>query len=277
MCGGILCMAAMDAGVSYLVRHDMPVVQVIALRSWVLTVAMVAWVLRRAGPGALRTRRLRDHLVRGAVGALAPLTFFIALGSVPLADATAVFFLSVFIMTVASTRLFGERVDGGGWAAVALGFTGVMVITRPGADSFRPEILLVLVASVCYCVIMLMGRWMSRTESNFSLVLSYNLVSLAVFTVLLPWYFGPITATLAAVLALVTALTLAGHFLLTAAFNVGPVSVVAPFEYSALVWAALFGYWLWDEIPDSVTVAGMIMIAGSGLFIAWRERPRKRI
>lgn len=272
MVAGIFCLSAMDATVRYLVLEGMSVVQLVAVRSWILLAAMTVWIWRRAGITALATRRPLHHALRAGVGLLAPLSFFVALKTIPLAEATAVFFCSVFLFTLGSIVFFGERVGIHRWGAVIGGFAGVLVVTRPGADSFQPQVLLVLLASTLYCAMFLMGRWMSSTESTFSLVFSYNLGSAVGYTLMLPWFWGAITSQQFAVLLLVSVLALAGHFLLTQAFAVGPVSVVAPYEYSALAWATLFGYLLWREVPAVTTVAGIAMIVASGLYIAWRER-----
>ncbi|MCZ7596629.1 MAG: DMT family transporter [Gammaproteobacteria bacterium] len=251
--------------------EGMSVVQLVAVRSWILLAAMTVWIWRRAGITALATRRPLHHALRAGVGLLAPLSFFVALKTIPLAEATAVFFCSVFLFTWArscSSANASASIDGGG----DRGFAGVLVVTRPGADSFQPRVLLVLLASTLYCAMFLMGRWMSSTESTFSTVFSYNLGSAVGYTLMLPWFWGAITSQQFAVLLLVSVLALAGHFLLTQAFAVGPVSVVAPYEYSALAWATLFGYLLWREVPAVTTVAGITMIVASGLYIAWRER-----
>ncbi len=272
MVGGIFCLSAMDATVRYLVLDGMGVIQLIAVRSWILLVVMTAWIWQRAGISALATRRPGHHLLRAGIGMAAPLAFFVGLKTIPLAEATAVFFCSVFLITIGSTLFFGEQVGPHRWGAVLVGFAGVLVVTRPGADSFQPQIFLVLLASGLYCALILLGRWLSVTESTFSLVFFYNLASAVGFTLLLPWFWASISGEQWLVLLVVSALALAGHFLLTQAFAVGPVSVVAPYEYTALAWATLFGYLLWREVPGATTFLGIAIIAASGLYIAWRER-----
>ncbi len=262
----------MDATVRWLVLDGMSVVHLVAVRSWILLLVMTAWIWNRGGASALITRRPLHHLLRAGVGMLAPLAFFVALKRIPLADATAVFFCSVFLITIGSTVFFGERVGPHRWGAVIVGFAGVLVVTRPGADSFEPQILLVLAASLLYCAMVLLGRWMSSTESTFSLVFNFNLGAAVGYTLILPWFWQDMTGLQFCVLLLASALALAGHFLLTQAFAVGPVSVVAPYEYSALAWATLFGLLVWGEVPAATTMAGIGLIAASGLYIAWRER-----
>lgn len=271
MVAGIFCLSAMDAGVRWLVQGGMPVIQLIALRGWILLGVMGVWIWRKAGISSLATRRPLHHLLRAVAGMGAPLAFFVALKTVPLAEATAVFFCSVFLLTIGSTIFFKERVGRHRWGAVIAGFTGVLLVTSPGGESFKPQILLVLLASVSYTVLILMGRWMSATETTFSLVFSFNLVMALGFSLVLPWFWAPIEPAQLSVLLLVSSLALAGYFLLTSAFTSAPVAVVAPFEYSALAWASAFGYLLWDEVPAATTVSGIVVIVASGLYIAWRE------
>jgi drug/metabolite transporter (DMT)-like permease len=271
MIAGIFCLSAMDAGVRWLMLEGMSAVHLIAVRGWILLLVMTIWIWRRAGVHSLVTRRPWHHLIRAGFGMLSPLAFFVALKTVPLAEATAVFFCSVFLLTIGSSLFFGERVGLHRWGAVVVGFIGVLVVTQPGAESFKPQILLVLAASVLYCILILMGRWMSRTESTFSLVYYYNLALTMGYALVLPWFWQSMTGTEFSVLLLVSALALAGYFLLTHAFSVAPVSVVAPFEYSALAWATGFGWLLWGDLPASTTVIGIGLIVCSGMYIAWRE------
>ncbi|GJL83181.1 MAG: hypothetical protein DHS20C01_28150 [marine bacterium B5-7] len=271
MTAGIFCLSAMDAAVRWLILDGITAVQVIAMRGWIIFTVMMLWVWRRNGLVTLVTRRPWHHLLRALLGMFAPLSFFIALKTIPLAEATAVFFCSVFLLTIGSVIFFKERVGPHRWAAVIVGFTGVLIVTQPTSATFQPEILLVLLASLAYTALILMGRWMSSTESTFSLVFSFSAVSMIAFTLALPWFYSSMTWPQIEVLALVSMLALTGHFLLTHAFMSTPISIVAPFEYSALAWASVFGFLLWDDVPALTTFIGIAIIVISGCYIVWRE------
>ena len=197
--------------------------------------------------------------------------FFTSLRTLPLADATVIFFGATFIMTALSALLLGERVGIHRWGAVAIGFAGVYVAARPGGGVPAPEALYAVAASLCYAVLMLGGRWLGRTEPVFRLVFYYNAGTALIASLFLPFEWRPMAGAHLGMIVVTAGLALAGHVWLTRAFITAPVGVIAPFEYSAIVWAALIGFLVWGDIPaDHVYLGGAIIIL-SGLYVVRRE------
>ena len=182
-----------------------------------------------------------------------------------------IFFGATFIMTALSALLLGERVGPHRWGAVVIGFAGVYVAARPGGGVPAPEALYAVAASLCYALLMLGGRWMGRTEPVFRLVFYYNVGTALIASLFLPFEWTPMPSAHLSVLVAMAGLALAGHVLLTRAFSMAPVGVIAPFEYSAIVWAALIGFLVWGDVPADHVYLGAAIIVLSGVYVVRRE------
>jgi drug/metabolite transporter (DMT)-like permease len=268
---GVGFMATMDAVAKWLVNAEYPVVQIMALRGWMLTAMLLAIVFRRHGLAGLKTERPRGQALRMLAGFTAPMLFFTALRDLPLADATALFFGSTFFMTALSVPVFGERVGLHRWSAVVVGFVGVLIVTRPGTGTFQVASLLVVGSSLAYACMVLLGRWLGRTEPIFRIVFYNNLGAAVLGSLALPFVWTAMPLADVLVLFTMAVLALGGHFCLTNAFVLAPVPVVAPFEYSALVWATLIGFVVWGDVPELPVVLGGAVIVASGLYVLHRE------
>jgi drug/metabolite transporter (DMT)-like permease len=271
---GIACFAAMDASGKWVVKNY-SVFQLLAVRSSLCLLLLAALLPFFGGRKALRTEQPWAHLGRALSSALAFLFFYAALRSLPLADAVAVEFGSPFLVTALAVPLLGERVDVGRWAAVLVGFVGMLLVVKPTAEGVRPEALLAVASSVCYAVMMVMTRWISQrtagAESTFTFVSSVFLVQTIVGLTGGISQWKPMTPLDLALSAGVGLFALGGHLGLTAAFQRAPASVVAPFEYTALLWATLFGLLIYGDFPDLVVWIGVAVIVGAGLYTVRRE------
>jgi len=271
----MLLFEVMDAAAKWLVSNEMPAIQVIAVRSWFI-VAMIPPILMARGELAeLATRKPWQHLLRGMVGVIAPLSFFSALATLPLADATVVFFSATFILTAASALLLKEHVGIHRWSAVAIGFVGVVIAMNPKGGGPLLSYLLVLCATAIYSLIFITGKQLSRQDSVIALVFSLHLGMGIVATAALPWVWVPIGATALGQLFLMAVIALGAHYVFAAAFARAEVSALAPFEYSALVWATLIGYFVWRDIPPAEVWAGAVIIIACGLYVIHRESLRR--
>ncbi len=267
----ILGVSISDALVKWMVMEGTHPLQLIAVRGW-MTLVFFLILIRYRGIGQLYSTRWKSHIGRGLIGAIAPILFFLSLKTLPLAEATALFFSSTFIMAILSAIFLKEYIGGHRWLAVVVGFIGVLLITRPGAEAFRIEALYVFGSSLAYSILVVSGRYLSRTESITSLVFYFNVALVIVCTLPMPWIWQtmPIEIWLGALgFALIA---LIGHLGIAQAFKIAPVGVIAPFEYLALVWATLLGFMIWGELPEPLSFAGMFIIIVSGLYILYRER-----
>ena len=271
---GIACFAAMDASGKWVVK-DYSVFQLLAVRSSLCLLILAALVPFFGGRKAMRTPRPWAHLARALASALAFLFFYSALRFLPLANAVAVEFGSPFLVTALAVPILGERVDRGRWAAVFAGFAGMLLVVKPTAAAVRPEALLALASSFCYALMMVMTRWIAQrgggSETTFTFVAFIFLVQTIVGYLGGVWQWKPMTVLDLALSAGVGVFALGGHYGLTSAFQRAPASVVAPFEYTALVWATLFGFLIYGDFPQPAVWMGVAVIVGAGLYTLRRE------
>ena len=276
MVAGVFLLSVMDTLTKVAVAElSTPVL--IAARSAVVMLLITPMVVRAGGWPVLRMQRPLGHLLRGALSVCSMLAFFEALRHLPLATTIAICFAAPLLMTVMSVPLLRERVGRARWAAVLLGLCGVFVIVGPevAAGSFGIGAVLALAAAFFYAAAMTCVRWLSSTESDLSMMVTQNAcMGLAGLVGLL---FVPPTMpspTMWGVIAASAAVLLASQRLTFRALRVAPVSAVAPFQYTELVWAVLFGWLFWREWPGPHVWWGASIVVAAGLFSIWHERRR---
>jgi drug/metabolite transporter (DMT)-like permease len=242
----------------------------LAVRSSVATAILLALLPFVGGVSTLRTTQPWRHALRSLLGIGAFTLFFAGLRAVPLADGVLVAFGSPFILTALSLPILHEPVSLRQWLAVALGFVGVVLIVRPQGGAIPIEAILVVLASVCYALTMILTRLMTRgersSESSFAFVF-YTLGGQALGgLVVAPLVWQPLPPVTIGLLVAMGVLGLVGNFGLTIAFRRAPVAVVAPFEYVALVWASLFGLVVFGDFPTLRVWLGAALIVAAGLY-----------
>jgi len=270
MIAGIAAFAVMDATIKWLTA-DYPVPQVIALRSWFGLPILVWLSLREGGLSALRTRRPLVHFGRYLLVLLLSLNFFWALSMMKLVDAIAIAFAAPIIITALSVPLLREAVGLRRWVAIGIGFCGVLIMLRPGMGVFQWAALAALGGALFYALLMITTRACKSTESTASLML-YPQIGISLTGIFMVFFFWvtptPLDLALFAFAGLFGSI---GVMCLTHAFRMAPAAVIAPFEYTALLWATLLGYLVWGELPDGITLLGASIVAASGLYILYRE------
>jgi drug/metabolite transporter (DMT)-like permease len=275
MAGGVFLLSVMDALSKHAVSQ-MSIPVLIASRS-VLVLAMLApWVARSGGWSALRTRRPGAHLLRGLLAVCSMFAFFESLRLLPLATVIAICFAAPLFMTLLSVPVLKERVGAHRWGALAAGFVGVTLIVGPEAmdGEFGLGAWLALAAALFYAASMTCVRWMSPTETDLSMMVWQNLTMGLAGVVGL--FFVPVdlAPSLWPLIAGMAVLLLLGQRCTFRAFRLAPVGVVAPFHYTELLWAAVFGWLFWREWPGPHVWWGAAFVVGAGLYTIWRERAR---
>jgi drug/metabolite transporter (DMT)-like permease len=253
-----------------LVNLDYSIVQVVWARfffHFVLAALLAAlfWRHRIAG------RQMLWQLFRSLLLFVTTVLFNAGLRSVPLATGTAIMFLSPILITALSVPILGEQVGIRRWLGVAAGFIGALIIIRP-ASGFDTGALFFLAAALVNAAYQLLTRRVSRLDDPRTTFFYTAIVGAVAGSLVVPYdWQNPAPAHWLLLVAMgVTGGV--GHLLLIYSFAKAPVSAVAPFAYSALVWATLAGYLFFGEVPDAWTVAGALTIAASGLYIFHRER-----
>ena len=213
------------------------------------------------------------HVTR-TVGALLALTLCVAslrgLALPHAADAAAIAMCAPLFMTLLSVPLLKERVGWRRLIAVMIGFSGMLLIVQPGTEVFQWISLLPIVAAFGYALYMVTNRVLSGTESMTALTIYPQIAILVVSAAGLPFVWTTPTWPILWAMLLAGAAAGIGHLFLTVAFRYAPASLLAPLDYTALVWATFYGWALFGVLPGPLVVAGMALIVGSGLFIIWR-------
>ena len=239
------------------------------------TVLMAGLFTPRMGRRVFQTLRPWLQLARGLSLVGISILFISGLKFIPLAEATAVIFLTPLLVTIASAML-GEAVSRSQWLAVGCGLLGVMIIVRPGGALFTPAILLPFGAAVCFTLYQLLTRRLSGTDhpvtSNFLSSLVGTLVTSAL--VLLEWRTPSLQDT--AMMAALGAMAMTGHLLLTHAFRFASAAMLAPFTYAQIIFAGVVGLLLFGHAPDFGAMLGMAVIIASGLGMAWVQGRQAR-
>ena len=278
---GILYMAAaaflfsvVDAQAKYL-SAELPVLQIAWARQFGMLVGVVLVMWPRAGFGVLRTRRLGLQLLRGALVLLSSTLFIVAISYVPLADAVAVSFVAPFLVTIVSAVVLKEAVGVRRWLAVAVGFAGAMVVIRPGLGALHPAAFLVVGAAAGFALYQTIARLISDTEDART-TLSYTaLVGAGLLSAVVPFQWAwPSTPLDAAVLAGLGLWAGLAEYMVLKAFVTAPGAVVAPLQYTMLVWGTLSGYLLFADLPDLWTLIGAAILIATGLYTYHREGRR---
>ena len=267
----MLLFQGMDAVAKILVQLDISAIQVIAIRSWLMLPAIVIVLMMVGKVSLLKTEKPMLHCFRGGFSFLAPFCYFTALKWIPIADATVIFFAATFMLTIGSAVFFKEQVGIHRWSAVVLGFIGVIVAINPqgGGDLFY--YLMVLLGTTVYAISFLLGKYLSTQDSVIGLVFWLNLGMGIIGTAFLPWIWVPVTTEALMYLILMTSIAMVAHYAIAASFKRAEVSLITPFEYTALIWAAILGYLIWDEIPEVRVWIGAVIIVASGLYVIHRE------
>ena len=275
MIAGIFVVSVLDAIIKWL-ADDYHTFQLILFRCGFALIVVFLIVARTGGVRSLMTRRPMGHLLRGITGVAAMVLFFYSLSLLPLAEVIALTFAAPLFVTALSVPLLGEPVGIRRWSAVFVGFIGVLVIVRPGTGVFAPEAILPVLASLSFAISMILVRRLTDTETSGAIVFYVTIAGLLFGAATAPGVWIEPAAEHWPWLVVIGILGGAGQFLMTQGFRFGEVAVVAPFEYSALLWAVLFGWLLWSELPDAWTLAGAAIVSGSGLYIVHRETMRGR-
>ena len=273
---GVL-LSALDTTAKYLVRdHSLFLVVWARYAGQMAVVTPFAW--HRAGPGFWRTRHLRMQLLRSSCLVAATCCFFFGLRFLPLAEASAITFLAPVVIVVLSQPVLGERPTRVRWAAVALGFAGVLVLMRPGSSVLHPAAVLLVAAAVCNALYQLLTRRVTG-DSVYTTLFYSAVVGAAGFTLAVPFALesSPLAWFDTGLLLAMGVLAGLAHWLLTRAYLTAPASLLTPFTYVQLLWATLFGYLVFRQLPDRWSVVGMLIIVGSGVMLAVVERRRARM
>ncbi len=292
--GAMLALSLQDMVIKW-ISGAYPLHEIVLGRAVVALALTFGFVHLEGGLAVLRTRRLPLHLARGVLIVVANMSFFAALASMQLAEAVAVFFVAPLFITALSVPLLGEHVGPRRWLAVVIGMGGVVLMLRPGGGVIELAALLPVVGALAYALMQMGTRRLGFTDKasamsfyvQLSFIAASGAIGLAVgdgrfagsghpsVEFLLRAWVWPSPGD-ASLIVLTGVLNAAGGYLLAQAYRVAEPSFVAPFEYTALPLAVLWGLLVFGDLPDGIATAGIVLIAGSGLYVFYRETVRGR-
>jgi drug/metabolite transporter (DMT)-like permease len=282
-----LISALLFAAMSALVRqlgNVAPVGQMVFFRSaFAVLPVVVIYALRGELMSAVRTGRPLGQLGRGLLSVGGMFTNFSALTRLPLADATAISFASPLITVALAAVILKERVRVYRWSAVLVGFAGVIVMLIPHFDAKHYAAtgaaataaagsLFAMTSAVCNAGTVIQTRRLTQSETTPSIVFYFSVVCAIAGALTLPFAWH--TPTGSELIALISLGVLGGiaHIFLTESYRFATASVIAPFDYTSMLWALVLGYWLFGELPSALVYVGASIVACAGLFVIWRER-----
>lgn len=266
-----ICFSTLDM-LSKLVNRQLPLNEIVWGRYAFHGLALLVLIGPRMKMRLIRTAHPGMQILRGLILLLSSALFTTSLYFLPLAEASALTFMSPLVLTALSVPLLGERVRKSQWLAVAAGFVGVIVIIRPGGQLFEVATILPIGCALTYALFQIITRKYAGRDSAYTTHFWTALVCSTILTFTLPvrWQTPEWWGWLALIaMGLVGGL---GHFLLIRAYENAPPASLAPFSYVQIVWATLYSWLLFDHIPDAGSLAGMAIIVGAGLFAVLMQR-----
>lgn len=273
--GAMLVFTTMDGLAKVLAVQGMPPERIILLRYVVVLMLLTPAIFWHWDSRPLSTTRPVLHILRGVLLIASATLFVYALRSLPLETATAISFAAPLYVTALSVPLLGERVGPRRWAAVIIGFCGVLVMLRPGTDQFQLAMLIPLVSSLCWAIGLIITRAMRGRESPMTILIWSTVSGFIVIFPLGIAEWEPPSRAQAGLLVAIGCCHAAGQYLTIRAFMLASASILAPFSYSTIIWATVIGLLVFDSLPDVATFAGAFVLVGAGLYVWYRERVRE--
>jgi len=263
--------AVVDTLSKYQAR-EYPVGMIVWARYAVPLVVLLLVFLPRRGRSMLRTAFPLIQLVRGVLLTAGTLFIVLAYRVMPIAEAQAISFIHPVLLTLLAVVFLGEKVSRLGWAAVLLGFIGVLIIVRPGGGLFTPAALLPLGLALCFSFYQMFTRVIATKESSINSLFCVLLVGSVVMSLALPFVWVDPTAKGVFFFALIGLSSGIGHFSTIKALEYAPASLLAPFAYVQLLWVSILGVLVFGDFPDGITILGMAIVVAGGLLVVTSRR-----
>lgn len=259
-----------DAVIKWL-SERYPVIEILFIRSVIMLPVILVVAAATGQLGRLRTRRYGAHLLRAVLNFLAFITYFGALRLMPLADTLAIVFSAPLFIVLFSALLLKEKVGPWRWSAVAIGFVGVLVMIRPGTSMLDWPVILALVSSVFYALWMLTTRTMAEDESSLGMLFYATVFFVLAGGAMVPFEWVTPSGEDLLVLTVLAVVAMIGLLMLIQSYRMAQASILAPLDYTSMVWAVLLGWFVWNELPGIWVIAGTVLVVFAGLIIVHRE------
>jgi drug/metabolite transporter (DMT)-like permease len=272
MCGAVALFACLDTTAKFL-NTQMDSLQVAWARytsAFVLTL-IVSNPLTH--PRLLRTRSPKLQITRSLLLVGSTALNFLGLRWLQLDEALSIIFTFPLLVAIISGPMLGEWIGWRRWTAIGFGFVGVLLITRPGLGGMHAAALFTLGATFCYAFYAVITRIVSRVDSNQTSLFYANFIGALAMLPVIPFVWQPpVNWVVVFLMVMIGVLGSTGHYFLIAGHKLAPASVLSPFVYTQLIWVIVLGYLVFDQVPNSWTIAGAAIVIASGLYLLYRER-----
>ena len=269
--GAIFLFCLMDMQAKYL-GQSLSVPQIVWARYATLSIIMMVMFFPKRRWRLFRTRHLGLQLTRSILLLYCTVVFFLAIQYMPLADAVSISFLSPLLVTALSVPLLGEVVRRHRWTAVVIGFIGAMIIVRPGLGVMHWAAWLLVSVSFGFALYQITTRMIAGKDDAVTSLFFTAAVGAGLATLVVPFFWQtPPDLRHWLMLGSLGVIGGLGHYALIKAFEYAPVAVLAPLSYTALPWNTLFGYWVFNDLPDRWTLGGASILIATGIYILYRE------
>jgi len=263
-----------DALVKWLVSTYHPM-QIMFCRSFFTWLPLLSMIPRRNSWQNSTSHKKPYHALRAIILALSLPFYIFAFKVLPLADAYAITFIAPLFMAIFSIPILGEKIEKHAWIAILMGFSGVLIMMRPGSAVFSLGGLSALIGGFLWALGLVLGRKLSQTESDFSLSVWFLGVCFLLSSLFMPFYWQPTPLSDWGLFFISGIIGGTGLLAITRAFSLAPASIIGPIDYLILVFGALIGYMVWGDIPDIFVVIGALILVLTGLYLVYCETRRK--
>jgi drug/metabolite transporter (DMT)-like permease len=260
-----------DVCAKFLGQQGIPVLQMVWARFFFGALFSMPFALQAIGAGALVPINLAANAGRAFFLMLGTAFFFLALKSLPIADTLAIYFVQPILITALSPLILGEHVGIRRWITVCIGFVGVLIIIRPGFQELNIGVLYALGAGTTSAFYILLTRHMTGRAKAMVATFQTSAIGAIVLTAALPLSYAVPTAYQWTLLILLGTIAIAGHFLITRAYDFAEASMLAPFNYTEMIIAVIVGWYFFGDLPDKWTIIGVSILIGCAIYISWRE------
>ena len=263
----------MDAIIKHVAQAGYTTPQILFFRNLFAFIPLSILIHRQGGLSSLATKKPMAHLIRSLIGLTAMGSFFYGYRTLPLSEAISISFAAPLFMTALSVPMLDEQVGIRRWLAVIVGFVGVLIMVRPPAH-MEPATLVMLFGTVFFSLAMIVVRRLSATETSSSIIFYFTLMGVVLSGALMPWFW--ITPNFTDLMLLISIGIIGGiaQILVTSSIKAAPIAILAPFEYTALLWAVGFDIVIWQIFPSFYTYLGAGILVSTGLYILHRETRR---
>lgn len=260
-----------------LLPKEISLVEIFFFRSLFGFIFIIPMILREKHPQPFKTQQPVWHLVRCVATLCSTLCFISAFRLMPLAEAYAITFSAPIFMSFFAILLLGEPSSYQRWLAVFLGFCGVLIMFRPGPPEANPGSLIALGGGIFHAISQLLTRKLTQKDSLSLVITSFTVLTFVVSGAMMPFYWQSYALETLLALTAIGILGCGAHFFMSWAFQLAPVSFIAPFDYAALLWGLLFDILIWGAFPDAFMICGVALVIFAGVYLVRKEQNRKII